>query len=84
MPEIAESRGLSTGTIEGHLAHFIFSGELNINEMVNAEKFKIIAAAIEGNNNGMAISPIKQQLGENYSYGEITAVMNYLKRMKEA
>ena len=84
VPEIAESRGLSTGTIEGHLAHFIFSGELNINEMVNAEKFKIIAAAIEGNNNGMAISPIKQQLGENYSYGEITAVMNYLKRMKEA
>ncbi|WP_394767769.1 DNA helicase RecQ [Ferruginibacter sp.] len=84
IPEIAEARGLSTGTIEGHLAHFIFLGELNINEMVSVEKLKLITAAIEENNSGMAVSPVKQQLGENYSYGEITAVMNYLKRMKES
>ena len=31
--EIAFERGLSTGTVEGHLAHFIFSGELKISEM---------------------------------------------------
>jgi ATP-dependent DNA helicase RecQ len=77
-------RGLSTGTIEGHLAHFIFSGELNINEMVSAEKLTIIANAIEENNNSFAIAPIKQKLGDQYSYGEITAVMNYIRRMSEA
>ncbi len=82
--EIAFERGLSTGTIEGHLAHFIFSGELKINEMVSAEKLKIITTAIEENNNSMAIAPIKQKLGEVYSYGEITAVMNYIRRMTEA
>ena len=81
---IALERGLSTGTIEGHLAHFIFSGELNINELVNAEKLKIIADAIEANNNSLAIAPIKQKLGDGYSYGEITAVMNYIRRMSEA
>ena len=82
--EIAFERGLSTGTVEGHLAHFIFSGELKINELVNAEKLKIIAEAIEANNNSLAIAPIKQKLGDAYSYGEITAVMNYLRRMSEA
>ncbi len=83
--EIAFERGLSTGTIEGHLAHFIFSGELKINELVNAEKLKIITKAIEEeNNNSMATAPIKQKLGEGFSYGEIAAVMNYLRRMSEA
>ena len=82
--EIAFERGLSTGTVEGHLAHFIFSGELKINEMVSAEKLKIIAHAFEENNNSLAIAPIKLKLGEGYSYGEITAVMNYIRRMTEA
>ncbi len=82
--EIAFERGISTGTVEGHLAHFIFSGELKINEIVNAEKLKIITKAIEENYNNMAIAPIKQKLGEGYSYGEITAVMNYIRRMAEA
>ena len=81
---IALERGLSTGTVEGHLAHFIFSGELNITEMVKAEKLKVIAEAIEANNNSLAIAPIKQKLGDGYSYGEITAVMNYMRRMSEA
>ena len=82
--EIAFERGLSTGTVEGHLAHFIFSGELKINETVSAEKVKIITTAIEENNNSLAIAPIKKKLGEGYSYGEITAVMNYIRRMTEA
>ncbi len=82
--EIAFERGLSTGTVEGHLAHFIFSGELKINELVNAEKLKVIAGAIKANNNSIAVAPIKQKLGDGYSYGEITAVMNYLRRMSEA
>ncbi len=82
--EIALARGLSVSTVESHLAHFIFLGELNINELVSTEKIKMITAAIEANGGSLAISPIKQKLGEGYSYGEITAVMNYLRRMKEA
>ena len=82
--EIAFERGLSTGTVEGHLAHFIFSGELKISELVSEEKLTIITKAIEENNNSLAIAPIKQKLGDGYSYGEITAVMNYLRRMSEA
>ena len=84
VPEIASERNLSVGTIEGHLAHFVFTGELNINEIVSKEKLKTIAGAIEENGNSLAISPVKQKLGDQYSYGEISAVMNYLRRMNEA
>jgi len=82
--DIATERNLSPQTIEGHLAHFIFTGEIKIDEMVNKEKLKVIAEAIEQNKGSQAIAPIKLQLGENYSYGEINAVINYLRRMSEA
>lgn len=82
--EIATERNLSASTIEGHLAHFIFSGELQIEKMVNKEKLKAISQAIEENGNTDPISPIKQKLGDQYSFGEIRAVINYLKRRSEA
>ena len=81
--EIAAVRGLKRPTIEEHLAHFVFTGEINISQVVTKEKQETITLAIAENKNSLAISPIKQKLGETYSYGEITAVMNYLRRMKE-
>ncbi len=82
--QISEERGLSPTTIETHLSHFIFTGEINIDEMVSKEKLTIIAVAIKENNGELALSPIKLKLGDDYSYGEIRAVMSYLKRMSEA
>jgi hypothetical protein len=51
---------------------------------VSREKLAVIINAIEQNKNSLAIAPVKQKLGDTYSYGEITAVMNYLRRMGEA
>lgn len=82
--EIAATRELKKSTIEEHLAHFIFTGEISIHELVNKERLSIITKAIEENKNSLAISPVKQKLGEGYSYGEITAVVNYLRRMSES
>ena len=81
--EVASERELKRGTIEEHLGYFVFTGEIGINEIVNKEKLGVIVQAIEENKNSLAIAPIKQKLGETYSYGEITAVMNYLRRMGE-
>jgi ATP-dependent DNA helicase RecQ len=83
IPEIAAERNLSTSTIESHLAHFVFTGELNVNEIVRKEKIQPIMDVLE-KHNSMELSPIKQQLGDEYSYGEIRAVMSYMRRMKEA
>ena len=82
--EIAAARELKRSTIEEHLGHFVFTGEVSINEIVTKEKLAVIIRAIEENKNSLAIAPVKQKLGDHYSYGEITAVMNYLRRMDEA
>jgi ATP-dependent DNA helicase RecQ len=82
--QIAFERELKRSTIEEHLGHFVFTGELNINEIVRKDKLDIIIKAIEENKNSLGVGPIKKSLGEAYSYGEISAVINYLKRMSEA
>ena len=82
--QICAERELKRSTIEEHLGHFVFTGEINIYEIVPREKVAVIIQAIEQNKNSLAIAPVKQKLGEEYSYGEITAVMNYLRRMGEA
>ncbi len=81
--EIAAARGLKRGTIEEHLGHFVFTGEIDIYQLVSKNKLEVIKEAITGHKNSLAIGPVKQQLGDGYSYGEITAVINYLRRMKE-
>jgi DNA-binding NarL/FixJ family response regulator len=74
--DIATQRGMTQSTIEGHLAHFIPTGEINIKDFVPENKIVAILEALEevGDN---AMSPIKGKLGDAYSYGEIKAVMQY-------
>ncbi|MBC8035060.1 MAG: DNA helicase RecQ [Chitinophagaceae bacterium] len=81
--EIADLRQLSKGTIEGHLAAAISTGELDIFNLINQEKYDQIAAAIL-KTGGTAVSAVKELLGEQFSYGEIRAAMNHLQRLKEA
>ncbi|MGI9035254.1 MAG: helix-turn-helix domain-containing protein [Pyrinomonadaceae bacterium] len=73
--EIAESRGLARSTIETHLVRFIPSGEVTLEDLVHASKVEAIKNAIARLNAGNAVAPVKEFLGENYSYGEIRAVL---------
>ena len=81
--QIAAKRNLAMSTIEGHLADFITTGDISINELVPEHKIAPIAAAIK-EVGGSAISPIRSHLGNNYSFGEIRAVINYLKMQPES
>jgi ATP-dependent DNA helicase RecQ len=74
IPEIALLRGLAISTIEGHLARFIESGEVELEEVVPAHKIKPIRNALIELNSENAIGPVKEFLGDEYSYGEIRAV----------
>lgn len=80
--EIAGLRGLTTGTIEGHLVYFIPTGEIKITDIVPEEKIATICKAIE-EVGSFATSPVKEKLGDAYSYSEIRAVITYL-NTKEA
>ena len=73
--QIAIARRLSESTIEGHLTRYIASGEVSIHDIVVADKVKPIAEAILQFKDSFGISAIKEFLGEQYSYGEINAVL---------
>lgn len=77
--EIAKRRNLAKQTIEGHLAHFIFSDEICITDLVEEEKIDKIATSIKTHGT-LTLAPIKQDLGEGFSYGEIVAVINHLQK----
>ncbi len=82
---IAESRGLTAATILGHLAHFIASGELDVHLLLEKEAVEEIGAAIrqvESLSEGPPkASPVKELLGEKYSYGDIRLVMAHFQAL---
>lgn len=77
--EIAAGRGLAATTIEGHLSHFVQTGELDVLEFVNEEKIPAIKDAVESYG-ADRLAPLKEVLGDNYSYGEIRAVVAWMNR----
>ena len=72
--DIAKERNLTSNTVEGHLVKFVRRGDISIHELVSREKFILIESALK-NFDGTSVTPVKQNLGEGISYGEIKLVM---------
>ena len=81
--EIASQRRLSPGTIEGHLAFYVHRGEIPLEELVDQEKIPVIREAVERVGSSM-LTPIKQFLGDGYTYGDIKYVMAEIESSKVA
>ncbi len=77
--EIAAHRSLATTTVEGHLSYYIYRGEMDVQEMVGEEKKLFIKDTVESYG-AEKLAPLKEVLGENYSYGEIRAVIAWMRR----
>ena len=75
--EIAKERNLTQQTIEGHLAHYVSIGEININELVSREKVLLIEPIAKALS-GKSLTPIKEKLGGEISFGEIKLVIAWL------
>jgi uncharacterized protein YpbB len=76
--EIATIRELAASTIESHLVSFIKTGEVDIKDVVPEHKIAIILQTVEELNLPTpASSPVKEKLGEDYSWIEIKAVLSY-------
>jgi hypothetical protein len=75
--EIARERAFTIQTIEGHLAHYVQSGEIKISELVSREKIVLIEPVVK-NFSGGSITPLKEKLGSNISFGEIRLVLAWL------
>ncbi|WP_276479447.1 helix-turn-helix domain-containing protein [Paraflavitalea pollutisoli] len=79
---IAAQRGMAISTIEGHLIQFIASGELEVSQLVPEHKIGPILLALK-ETGGHSSTPVKEKLGDDYSYGEIKAVMQYKSRLQQ-
>ena len=76
--EISAQRNLARTTIESHLAVYIENGELDIYKFITNEKLlKIAAVAKEIGFDKM--SPIKSELGDDFTFGEIRMALAHLK-----
>ncbi|MFK7899225.1 MAG: helix-turn-helix domain-containing protein [Cyclobacteriaceae bacterium] len=80
--KIAIERDLTPGTVEGHLAVFVRSGDLDIYDMIEKEKVERIAEVVKRNPEER-LTAMKGELGDDVSYGEVRAVSYYLELLKE-
>jgi ATP-dependent DNA helicase RecQ len=80
---ITITRNLSLNTIYGHIENLILAGEnIDIEKFITKDKIKAISSAILEIGGG-ALKPIKDRLGDNFSYGEIKLVRAKMKRKDE-
>lgn len=76
LKEIADTRGMSTTTIETHLEHYVRKGDIDIFKFVTQDKMHVISRYLRQNKD-KKLSEIKQDLGDDYSYSEIKFVIAY-------
>jgi nucleoside-triphosphatase THEP1 len=76
--EIALERSFSLSTIEGHLAGFVASGELDILKLMSPEKLEIIKTYFI-NAESTSLNDAKAFFGDEYSYTDLRMVVNSMK-----
>ncbi|KMQ49549.1 DNA repair and recombination protein, putative helicase [Chitinispirillum alkaliphilum] len=80
--EIAEHRGLARSTIEGHLAHFVASGELEVKNFLTSQQIEEISEFFLSQN-ARGLGPAKQHFGEKYSYGHLKMVLGHMEYSRD-
>lgn len=77
--EIAAERSLVPATIEGHLAHFIGLGELDIHAALDRETVDAIQQFLTTHPDAGA-AEARSHFGNKYSYGQLKMVMSHVLR----
>jgi hypothetical protein len=77
LDEIASERGFVRNTIEGHLAHFVGTGELDIFTLLSRDQVAEIEDFFRKNNTASS-AEAKAHFQDNYSYGQLKMVLQYL------
>lgn len=80
--EIAAVRSLTATTIETHLSHFISTGEIKIEELINRKKINQIEQVLSEKKDDETLTSVKEKLGNDISYGEIKMVMAWMELEK--
>ncbi len=70
IPEIAQARKLSVSTIETHFIQFVKNGSIDIRKIMSGEKADNLVRFLM-NNSSKTMTQLREDLGAEYSYGEI-------------
>ena len=73
--EIARERELVSGTIAGHLEHYVRSGEVKIEQLVAREKITKIIRYVQAHGSDKGLTVFKAALGDDVSYADIRLVL---------
>lgn len=79
--QIAAERGLVRGTIEGHLAHFIALGELDVYAVLDHETVAEILQYLHAHPEA-TIAEAKAHFGGKYGYGELKIAIGHARRQR--
>lgn len=66
--QIAEKRGLNQSTIEGHLARYVASGDIDVHEFVDADTLEKVEAYCEKHPEEKALKPIFEHFDAKIPY----------------
>lgn len=75
--EIAKERNFTTNTIEGHLAHFIPTGDIKITDIMPKEKYEELKAIMQ-KATFENFTDLKNKIDAKFTYSEIRLVANAL------
>lgn len=75
--EIAQHRNRVISTIESHLAHYVQSGEIAIEELLNIDKARQIETELRVIG-GESLTAVREKLGDAVTYGEIRYVKAWM------
>ncbi len=75
--QIAEKRNLSITTIEGHLSHYVGTGEIPVSKFVSREITDLIAGHFEEMDD-LKMGPVKEALGDRVTWSDIRFVVKHL------
>ena len=67
--QIAEKRGLNQSTIEGHLARYVASGDIDVHEFVDGDTLKKVEAYCMEHPEEKALKPIFEHFDAKIPYG---------------
>ena len=82
--EIAKNRNLSNSTIENHLCTLVCNGYIPLETFVPKDHYKNIVSILENMSEEIRLKPIKEQLGDGYSWFEIRCTKEYWEKSQKS
>lgn len=80
--EIAVERNLTSTTIEGHLAAFVLSGDIEAQQLIGEEKLNTLLKLLKERGTTSTLTEIKELLPNDFTYMDIRVAQNHMRRKK--